>query len=329
MEQRAIVTGANGHLGNNLVRLLRKHNVPVTALFRDTKHIELFKTLGCDTAITNLLDKASLVEAFTGAKTIYHTGAVFKHWAKNPEQEIYDANITSTRNVMEAARAANVERIIYISSLAALDRTNTPITEQGWNPDRSNTYFRSKTDSEKLAWELADKLNLDMISILPSAMINGQFSRLTPTLSVFPAILNNELRIDPGFYLNFVDVKEVAQACIDATIKGRPGERYLIANQVCTGVGEMVNIANTLFPELKLSTPKRPPKALLYMAASIMELLGKLAEKEPLMQRNFLEAFTVREICDISKARRELDFNPTPPEKIIGSTFQAVRKFCN
>lgn len=324
MKNRAIVTGANGHLGCNLVMQLRAQHIPVIAAFRNTKYIEKFETLGCDTATIDLLNKNTLLDAFQKADVLYHTAAVFKHWAKNPQREIYDANMIGTRNVMEAARETGIKKIIYISSLAALDRTHTPITENSWNPDRSNTYFRSKTDSEKLAWELSKEYNLDMISILPSAMINGNFTNLTPTMSLLSAVLNGELGVDPGFYLNFVDVEQVAQACINAMTNGHTGERYLIANHNCTSIRELFTIAKEAYPNRNLKTPSAPPKALLYMAAYFMELFAKLFGREPLLQRNFLKAFTVEEICDVSKASRELDFKPSPPAQIITSTFRRL-----
>lgn len=324
MENRAIVTGASGHLGSNLVRQLRAQNISVIAAFRNAEHREEFEKLGCDTATIDILDKKTLLEAFKHADVLYHTAAVFKHWAKNPQREIYDANMIGTRNVMEAANEAKIKKIIYISSLATLDRTHTPIIENGWNPDRSNTYFRSKTDSEKLAWELAKKFNLDMISILPSAMINGHITHLTPTLGLLSAVLNGELGIDPGFYFNFVDVEEVSQACINAMIKGRTGERYLIANHHCTNIQDLFTIAKQAYPDRDLKKPSTPPKAMLYLAAFFMELFAKVLGKEPLLQRNFLKAFTVQEICDVSKARRELDFKPSPPVEIITSTYHRL-----
>ncbi len=322
MSYRSIVTGANGHLGNNILRCLRNRNELVSGAVRRPEQTAQITSLGGKGVLADLLDKPSLLAAFKDQDIVYHAGAVFKHWSRNKERDIYEANMNATRNVLEAAAETGVQRIVYVSSLAATDRNRVRIDETGWNPDRSNVYFRSKTDSEKLAWELAGQLDLDMVSVLPGAMIGGHFNALTPTLSLFRVILNKELNVNPGFYLNFVDVVDVAEACLSAAHQGQPGERYLLANEHCTGVDEIIEMAQTLFPERGIKTPTTPPRALLYLIAGVMEFGGRLLNKEPLLQRNFLDNFSVKERCDISKARRALGYNPRPPMQAVRAALE-------
>ncbi len=255
-----------------------------------------------------------------GVRVLHQVGAVFKHWAREPEREIYQANMQGARNALEAAAAAGVKRVVYVSSLGALDRSKTPITATTWNPSRANVYFRSKTDTEQLAWELARKLGLEMVSVLPAAMIGANCFSLTPTMAIFKIILDGKLPIDPGFYFNFVDVADAAQGCWLAATKGHLGERYLLANEAPTDIGEIVKIAQSMFPERNIKTPARPPKIALGVIVTLMEWVARVRGMEPELQRNFLSEFSMREVCDISPARRGLGFNPAPPHDAIKAT---------
>ena len=154
----ALVTGANGHLGNNLVRLLLDKGIPVRASVRNIKNKEPFVGLDCEVVQSDISDKNSLVRALQGVETFYAVGAVFKLWAKDPKKEIYDVNLQGTQNIVEAAVQAGVKRIVYVSSIAALNYKQLPTKESyGQNPDRRDMYYNSKNDGEKLAFELAKK----------------------------------------------------------------------------------------------------------------------------------------------------------------------------
>ena len=117
----ALVSGANGHLGNNLVRLLISKGIPVRASVRNIKNKEPFAGIDCEVVQSDITDKQSLIKALQGVETFYAVGAVFKLWAKNPKRDIYDANMEGTKNIVEAAAEAGVKRIVYVSSIAALN----------------------------------------------------------------------------------------------------------------------------------------------------------------------------------------------------------------
>ena len=324
MKNTVLVTGANGHLGNNLVRALVGKGEKVVAGIRNPANRKALAGVECDITPIDLLDRSSLAKGMVGVNVLYQVGAVFKHWAKNPEREIYQANLQGTRNALEAAAEAGVQRIVYVSSLGVLDRSRITITETTWNPVRSNIYFRSKTDSEKLAWELAEKLGLELVSVLPGAMIGENCFGMTPTMALFRTILDGKLPVNPGFFFNFVDVADIAEGCWLAATRGRPGERYLLANENCTGIEEIIRIAQHEFPDRGIKIPPTPPRALLRLLVSLMEGVSKIRGVEPELQRNYLTEFSIRESCDISKARRELGFNPKPPREVIVNTLRYV-----
>jgi dihydroflavonol-4-reductase len=329
MKQFSVVTGANGHLGNNLVRVLLDKGEEVIAGTRNGETSNALAGLNCRISRIDLFDPDSLEKNFSEAKTVYLAGAVFKHWARDPIKEIYDANMTVTHNALAAAAKCGVKKVVYISSLAAADRSRVPITEAGWNADTLNTYFRSKTDSEKLAWKLADKFGLDMVSILPGAMIGENCFKPTPTMELLQTALAGGLDVDPGFWFNFVDVRDVAEACWLAAERGRSGERYLLTNENCTSVTELVSITRNLYPNRKIPVPRIPPRGLVWVVAYVAELWSALSNAPPKLQRNFLQSFAVQEYCDIGKARQELGFNPKQPVAAIEDTLRYLVTHAN
>ncbi|WP_343685870.1 NAD-dependent epimerase/dehydratase family protein [Chryseobacterium gleum] len=316
----SLVSGANGHLGNNLVRFLLKQGIPVRAAVRNINNTKPFEGLNCELVQADITDKASFVKALQGVETFYSVGAAFKLWAKDPEKEIYDVNMRGTRNTIEAAAEAGVKRIVYVSSIAALDYTNLPARESnGYNPDRRDMYYNSKNDGEKLAFDLAAKMGIELVSVMPSAMIGSEaFLPLNVSYGVLKLILNKKIPVDTKITLNWIDVKDVAEGCYLAAEKGRSGERYILANEKCMTITDTTILANRLYPELKLEIPRSVPKGILFAIAALMEFTAKLSGKPPVLTRKDIAMFSgLQQDFDISKARNELGFNPKGPEKAV------------
>lgn len=321
----SLVSGANGHLGNNLVRFLLKQGLPVRAAVRNTGNRKPFEGLDCELVQADITDKASFVKALQGVETFYAVGASFKLWAKDPKKEIYDVNIKGTRNTIEAAAEAGVKRIVYVSSIAALDYTQLPTKESnGYNPDRRDMYYNSKNDGEKIAFELAAKLGVELVSVMPSAMIGSEaFLPLNVSYGVLKLILNKKIPVDTRITLNWVDVKDVAEGCYLAAEKGRPGERYILANEKCMTITDTTILAHTLYPELKLEIPRSVPKGILFTIAAIMEFTARMSGKAPVLTRKDISMFSgLQQDFDISKSRNELGFNPKSPEQAVKEALQ-------
>lgn len=316
----ALVTGANGHLGNNLVRLLIEKNIPVRASVRNINNRKPFAGLNCELVQADITDKQSLINALQDVDVFYAVGAVFKLWAKDPKKEIYDVNLEGAKNMIEAAVEAGVKRIVYVSSIAATNFSIYPIKESnGYNPDRRDMYFNSKNDGERLVFELAKKHNIELVAILPSAMIGDKaFAPLSVSYNIIDLILKKQIPIETNIALNWIDVKDVAEGCYLAATKGKNGERYILANEKCMSIKETTKIAQELFPELKIKLPVAVPKAGLFMVAWLMELGSKLNGKAPLITTKDIAIFSgLQQDFDISKARIELGFNPKSAKEAV------------
>lgn len=324
----ALVTGANGHLGHNLVRLLIEKGIPVRASVRSLKSATSLAGLNCEVVQADITDKPSLGNAFQGVETLYAVGAAFKLWAKNPKKDIYDVNLQGTKNTLEAAAEAGVKRIVYVSSIAALNYSTVPTKESnGYNPDRRDMYYNSKNDGEKLAFELAKKFNIELVAVLPSAMIGSEaFAPLNVSYNIMQLILKKEIPVETNITLNWIDVKDVALGCYLAATKGRSGERYILANEHCMSIKETTKIAQELFPELEIKLPIAVPKPLLLAVAWGMEIGSKISGKAPLLTTKDISMFSgLQQDFDVSKARTELGFTPKSPAQAVKEAMYYLR----
>lgn len=325
-----LVTGANGHLGNNLVRLLISKGYRVRASVRDINNVKPLDGLDCEVVQADITDKESMKKALSGIDTFYAVGAVFKLWAKEPKREIYDVNMNGCKIMIEAAAETNVKRIVYVSSIAALDYTKgCPVNEEsGYNPDRRDMYYNSKNDGERLAFALAEKYNIDLVAVLPSAMIGGIIAgRLSNSNEILKAVLNNKLPFETHITLNWIDVNDVAEGCVLAAEKGKAGERYILANEKCMTITETIKLANDMLPELKLKRPIIVSKSILLVFGALLGLGAKITGKAPAMTAKDVKMFYgLIQDFDISKARSELGFNPKSSKQALQSALSYMWK---
>ena len=156
----SLVTGANGFIGSHVARFLLQQGEEVRVLVRPQSDRRVLEGLSVEFAEGDLRDAASLSRAIDGVNRVYHVAADYRLWAKNP-QEIYDSNVTGTRNLLAASRAAGVERFIYTSSVGTI----VPPHPQGLPDENTHLelddmighYKRSKLLAEKEAIEAAQR----------------------------------------------------------------------------------------------------------------------------------------------------------------------------
>jgi dihydroflavonol-4-reductase len=317
MSEKCLVTGANGHLGNNLVRELINQGKQVRASVRDVSNTIPFEGLSCEVVFADMLDRDSLSKALAEIDILYHPAAVFKHWAKDPQKEIIEPNMEGTRNVLEIAAQQGVKKIIYVSSIVALDRTVVPMNERGWNTNFVHPYNHAKTVSEKLAWDLAKELNLWMVTVLPSANVGpNAFRHLTPTMGFLNNIVKHPPVVDPNFVLNYVDVRDVAGGMIAAAEKGKRGTRYILGNELPISSTRVFDLAHALFPEIK--RPPRISKEELIKIAAALEAASQTSGEAPALTTYNVELYYEADTrLDISTAKKELGYAPRDPEEAV------------
>lgn len=325
MKKLNLVLGGNGHLGNNIIRLLVGKEKKTRVGIRNINYKEPLSGLNCEVVYVDILNKKSLLKAMAGVDTLFIAAAANRSWAKNIQREIIDVNVKGTKNILESAIEHGVRKVIYVSSTTVLDNSKIPISEIGWNKDKCvDPYIKSKIKAEKLALGLAKKYNLDMISIIPSAIIGQNcYGHLTLPMWFLEKILKNQIPIDPNFNFNYVDVQDVANAIIVASEKGRKWERYILGQENPINSTEIFRLAHSLYPTVKI--PPKVPYFLIYLAGFVVENISKIIKRKPDLTTGIVrEKYKADYRLNISKAKRELGFNPKAQKKALKKAFEYI-----
>ncbi len=120
---KSLVTGATGFVGSAVVRVLLNAGREVRVIVRPTSRRENLGDLDVEVCEGDLTDPTSLRAALNGCDQLFHVAADYRLWARDP-QEIYRSNVDGTINIMDAARDAGIQKIVYTSSVATLGLTS-------------------------------------------------------------------------------------------------------------------------------------------------------------------------------------------------------------
>jgi dihydroflavonol-4-reductase len=306
-----LVTGASGFLGNHVVRLLAERGERIRVLLRPTSPTTLLEGLAIERVSGDLRDPASLDKAVAGVRTVYHVAADYRLWARDP-REIYESNVQGTRNLLEAARRAKVEKFVYTSTVGTV-----AVPRDGVLPDESlvtsldemvGTYKRSKWLAEQEAWKAADA-GLPVVVVNPTTPVGPGDAKPTPTGRIIIDFLNGRMPayVDTG--LNFVPVEDAAAGHLLAAGRGRIGERYILG-------GENLTLKQALEILSQVSgrpTPRiRVPHVLALAAGYANAALSRLIRSEPRIPLEGVKMARHSMFVNTQRARAELGFLPGP-----------------
>jgi dihydroflavonol-4-reductase len=301
-----LVTGASGFVGSHLARLLVARGDPVRILVRPTSRLDWIADLPVERVTGDLRDAPSLAEAMRGAQQVFHVAADYRLWARDP-REIYESNVTGTRNLLSAAKAAGVERFIFTSTVAtiAVPRPELPNEE---TPARLEEmvghYKRSKFLAEQEALRAAAE-GLPVVVVNPTTPVGPGDWKPTPTGRVILNFLNGGMPayLDTG--LNVVAVEDAAAGHLLAADRGRIGERYLLGGRNMT-LKEILDVLARIAgrPAPRFRMPHAVALAAGYADAAVSRLLGR----EPQIPLEGVRIARHKMFVDCSKAGRELGF---------------------
>ena len=315
-----LVTGAAGFLGSHVARQLLARKESVRVLLRPTSQNRAIADLPLEYVTGDLRDPASLDRAMNGVRRVFHVAADYRLWARRPK-EIYESNVTGTKNVLEAAKRAGVEQFIYTSTVAtvAVDRPQLPneATESQLG-EMVGHYKRSKWLAEKEALNAA-KRGLPLIVVMPTTPVGPGDWKPTPTGKIILDFLNGKM---PGYVetgLNFVGVEDCAAGHLLAAEKGKIGERYLLGAENLTlkqVLDELEKITGLPAPRLKI------PHGLALGAAYVETAFSRLVGREPQIPVEGVKIARHLMFVDCSRGQRELGFRPGP---VAAALERAVR----
>jgi len=237
---------------------------------------------------------------------VFHVAADYRLWAKKT-QDIYDSNVGGTKNLLEAAKRAGVEQLIYTSTVAtiAVDRSELPneFTEARMD-EMVGHYKRSKWMAEQQALKAA-KEGLPVIVAMPTTPVGPWDWKPTPTGKIILDFLNGKM---PGYVetgLNFVGVEECAAGHLLVAERGKVGERYLLGaeNLTLKGLLDLLSSITSLrAPSMKI------PHGLALGVAYVESAFSRLVGKEPQIPVEGVRIARHMMFVDSSRAVKELGF---------------------
>jgi len=318
-----LVTGATGFLGHTLCPHLVRRGHRLRALVRPTSDHTFLEPLEVELAWGDVRDPAAVRAAVHGCRAVVHAAAKFRFWGDS--EEFFAVNVEGTRNLLEAARQAGVERFIYISTIAVIGRPppGEVITEE--TPCRpQDPYQESKLEAEELTLAYYREHGLSTIVLRPGA-IYGPWSRYAFNRLFFEDPLRGlAFRVHGGRHVTFpVYVQDVAWAVEAALERGRPGQVYNVCGLCLTHreVGQVL--------ERALGRPIRwipaPAWAMVALARG-WTWLSHLTRREPYYPIGLYPYVFCDWRVSAEKARRELGFEPTPFEEGVQRTLAWYRE---
>jgi dihydroflavonol-4-reductase len=312
-----LVTGGTGFVGTHVVRALLARGRAVRCLVRPRSRRANLEGLSVEIAEGDVTDPPSLARAMAGIATLYHCAADYRLWARDPG-ELHRANVEGTDNVLKAAAAARVARVVYTSSVGALGLTadGTPADETTpvSRAEVVGNYKKSKFDAERVAESWAGR-GLPVVIVNPSTPVGERDVKPTPTGQMIVDFLNRRLPAYVETGLNLVDVRDVAQGHLLAAEKGRLGEKYILGHRDMT----LKEILETLARLTGLPAPRvRLPHAVPLAAAAAATWAAHLTGRPPRVSLESVRMSQHRMFFDAGKAVRELGLPQTPVEAALG-----------
>lgn len=316
-----LVTGASGFLGSHVARLLTERGERVRVLLRPTSQTRLLEGVAVERVSGDLRDPSSLGNALAGVNTVYHVAADYRLWARDP-REIYESNVQGTRNLLDAARRAEVGKFVYTSTVGTI-----AVSRDGALPDESTItsveemigdYKRSKWLAELEARQAA-AAGLPVVIVNPTTPVGPGDAKPTPTGRIIVDFLNGRMPayVDTG--LNFVPVEDAAAGHLLAAERGRVGERYILggANLTLKQALEILSqVSGRPAPRMRV------PYVLALGAAYADAALSRLIGREPRIPLEGVRMARHSMFVSTEKARTELGFSAGP----IAAAFErAVR----
>jgi dihydroflavonol-4-reductase len=277
---KILITGATGFIGYHVARILMGKSLNVRALVRQQSDISQLKTLDVEIVRGDIRDAESVGKALKGCSQLYHLAADYRLWVPDPER-MYDINVQGTKTVMETARALDIEKIVYTSTVGVwagnpdkrLSHEDTPSELKRM----VGHYKRSKYIAEREVRRFIEE-GLPAVIVNPATPI-GPFDRKpTPTGQIIVDFMNGKIPAFLNTGLNFVDVADVAEGHWLASKYGQTGERYILGNE---------NLSlRKFFQKLDRVTGKRAPRIRLpyypvLLLAILNETLSKWITKRP------------------------------------------------
>lgn len=316
------VTGASGHIGVNLLPRLIEEGYEVRVLVHNNS--KAFEGLNVTAVKGDLLDKGSLLDCIDGAEVVIHLAGVITLEKKS--EEVLRVNVEGTRNLLEASGELGVKKFIFFSSIHALNvfpLSGVMDETRELNKKSRFDYDQSKVKGEEMVYA-ASQNGLHTVTLNPTAVLGPDDHKPSQLGRAIVQYYRGNIpaTLDGGY--NFVDVRDIADATIQAIRKGRSGHRYIIS-------GNWKSIQE-LGQAIHRSGGRKPPmfKVPFWLArfgAGILNHFATGKDEERLFAPASLDTLeNSHRNISYGKAYRELNYRPRDFEETIHDTIEWLKE---
>lgn len=298
---RVLVTGATGFVGSHLIESLAARDVGVRALVRGTSDVSLLDRHGVEQVIGSLDDEAALARAMEGVDIVFHLAALT--YARS-EADFERVNVAGTRLVVEAARAAGVWRVVYLSSLAAAGPSSDGRPVRATDEPRPLTaYGRSKLAGERVCLAAS---GVD-VAILRAPAIYGPRDRELLRFFRYAALGILPVPAGPERRLQMVHARDVAEALAHAAAAPDTRGIYHVAEPRAYTWTEIVELIARAVG--RRGWPVRIPRPVVRLAGAASEWGAALVGRTTIFNRDKVkELLAPGWLCDTEPLRRDAGF---------------------
>lgn len=308
---KVLITGATGFIGSAVARRVQREGADLRLLVRPGANRRNLAGLDAEVVAGDLNDRAALARACRSCQGLFHVAADYRLWAPDPA-EIYRGNVQGTRNILQAAAAAGISRVVYTSSVGVLGlpADGSPGTED--TPvalaDMVGHYKRSKFIAETVVTQFV-RDGFPVVTVNPSAPIGPRDIKPTPTGRIVLEAAAGRMPAYVQTGLNVVHVDDVADGHWRAFMYGDVGQRYILGGSDMTLREILTEIAGLMGrrpPRLQL------PHRLILPIAYAAEAIARLTGKAPVTTVEGVKLSRKMMFFSSAKAQRELGYRSRP-----------------
>ena len=319
-----LVTGATGHIGNVLVRKLLERGEKVRALIMPDESRDPLEGLDVEAVEGDILDLDSVFESMRGVpkggamRGVFHLAGVISIMP-GPNPFVRRVNVDGTKNILRAAKETGVDKVVYTSSIHAIQRADDGVIDESLPFDADNPYGAYDRSKAEATYEVlnAARAGLEAVVACPTGVIGPYDFRG----SMMGAVIHDAAAAKPSLYVDgaydFVDVRDVADGLISAAKHGKRGESYILSgNKISVRylLETIREITGRGFFQMKI------PFDLAKFAALFTPMYYRFAHATPRFTPYSLEVLKSNSNISHAKATRELGYKPRTIYESISDT---------
>jgi dihydroflavonol-4-reductase len=314
--KNVLVTGADGLLGNNLVRLLLKKKYQVKVFLQSGKPLGFLSDLPIEVSHGDILNENEVLAAVKGCDVVIHAAALTNTWPTKGDI-YYKVNVDGTRNIINAVKEFGVSRLLHIGTSNSFGAGTTEKLGTEKNPFIADKYkldyITSKYKAHELVLDEVKNHDLPALILNPTFMI-GPYDVKPSSGKMIISVAQGKV---PGYSQggrNFVYVNDVTTAIVNAIDQGRIGEGYVLGNANLSYkdmFGKIAGIVGVKTPSLSM------PKGVVKTYGWMSEAMAKITGSEPTISYPLAVISNEEHYYDCSKAVNELDMPQTSIESAI------------